>query len=77
MGISMGYEEIVFQYGPLILGAVLAWVVRGWKDWKDVKQKITEFKDLVGAVDDAIYDDAVSETEFRNIWEKAKALFNK
>ena len=40
------------------------------------KKKIGEFRKLVDAVDDAVYDDKVTEEEFRKMYQSAKALIN-
>ena len=40
-----------------------------------MKTKIHELAAFFNVVDEALYDDAVTEKEFRAIWEKGRALF--
>lgn len=42
--------------------------------WQIVKSKLSEIRQLVDAVDDALYDDSVSEDEFRDIFRKFETV---
>jgi len=44
--------------------------------WIKGKTKLTDFRNLVVAVDDAVVDNSVSEEEFNKIWEAAKKVFS-
>jgi len=41
------------------------------------KKKLTQFRAFIVSVDDALYDDKVTEDEFRMIYESAKKLIGK
>jgi hypothetical protein len=72
--VSQEIIDLVFQYGPIIATIVITWFVRGWKDWAEVKLKLVEINELLGAVNTALYDDKVTEDEFVNIFEKFKKV---
>ena len=38
--------------------------------WQLAKNKLSEIRKLIDAVDDALYDDSVSEEEFREIFQR-------
>jgi hypothetical protein len=61
----------LIQLGPIIFGFLIG-IIPGWVILKGKIHQLTEF---FIAVDEAIYDDAVSEAEFRKIFEKGRALF--
>ena len=42
-----------------------------------VRRKIHKIRIFVDSVDDALYDDKVTEDEFRKIWETGKAVVKK
>ena len=45
--------------------------------WGFAKSKITQIRKLADAVDDALYDDKISEQEFRMIFARLRTLINK
>jgi hypothetical protein len=51
----------------IILGVVVP-IVSGLTAWKAFKAKLNMIRKLIDTVDDAIYDDKVTENEFRVIW---------
>ena len=40
------------------------------------KHKLRAFRELIDELDDALYDNKVTEEEFRRLWEKFKALIS-
>lgn len=42
--------------------------------WRFAKSKITQLRELADATDDAIYDDKISEQEFRLIFSRLRTL---
>lgn len=42
--------------------------------WQQAKNRLSEIRQLVDAVDDALYDDEVSEDEFRAIFQRLMDL---
>ncbi|MEM2697957.1 MAG: hypothetical protein QXF17_01410 [Ignisphaera sp.] len=40
------------------------------------KSKLHAFRKFVDELDDALYDDKISEDEFRSLWERFKALIS-
>jgi len=42
--------------------------------WQQAKTQLSEIRQLVDAVDDALYDDEVSEDEFRTIFQRLMDL---
>ena len=53
-----------------MLGGILVAI----KKWFNVSEKIKHIRNLVDAVDDALKDDKITESEFRIIFVKYKAL---
>ena len=45
--------------------------------WGFAKSKITQIRKLADAVDDALYDDKISEQEFRMIFARLRTLIKK
>lgn len=43
--------------------------------WARGKGKLTELRNLIVSVDDAVKDDRVTEEEFQKIWDAAKKVF--
>jgi hypothetical protein len=72
--VSQEIIDLVFQYGPIIATIVITWLVKGWKDWAEVKLKLVEINEFLTTVNDALYDDKVTEDEFRNVFDKFKKL---
>lgn len=61
----------------IITGAMMVLAgLLGFK-WQIVKSKLSEIRQLVDAVDDALYDDSVSEDEFRDIFRKFETIVKK
>lgn len=44
--------------------------------WMRGKTKLTEFRNLVVSVDDAVKDNRITEQEFQKIWDSAKKVFS-
>lgn len=63
--------DIFLQVAPLVIGLFIG-IVPGWVILKEKIHQMTEF---FIAIDEALYDDAVSEAEFRKIFDKGFALF--
>ena len=65
----------VFEVLAKILPYLVSLGIGAFAGWELVKTKIHELAEFFKTVDEALYDDAVTEAEFRNIWEKGRALF--
>jgi uncharacterized membrane protein YciS (DUF1049 family) len=58
----------------LLFTMMLGWVV-GNQQYQKVKKALDAFTQMMKEVNDALYDDKVTEEEFRKIWEKAKGFY--
>ena len=65
----------VFEVLAKILPYLVSLGIGAFAGWELVKTKIHELAEFFKTVDEALYDDAVTEKEFRAIWEKGRALF--
>ena len=65
----------VFEVLAKILPYLISLGIGAFAGWELVKTKIHELAEFFNVVDEALYDDAVTEKEFRAIWEKGRALF--
>ncbi|HOM95644.1 MAG: hypothetical protein GX941_07035 [Candidatus Methanofastidiosa archaeon] len=65
----------VFEVLAKILPYLVSLGIGTFAGWELVKTKIHELAEFFNVVDEALYDDAVTEKEFRAIWEKGRALF--
>lgn len=45
--------------------------------WQRAKNKLSEIRQLVDSVDDAVYDDKVTEEEFRTIYQRLTTVVRK
>ena len=45
-----------------------------WKKWKKFKAKVSQVRTLIDSLDDALYDDKVTQIEFEAIWEQLKSV---
>ena len=68
-------EIQVFEVLAKILPYLVTLGIGAFAGWELVKTKIHELAEFFNVVDEALYDDAVTEKEFRAIWEKGRALF--
>ena len=68
-------EIQVFEVLAKILPYLVSLGIGAFAGWELVKTKIHELAEFFNVVDEALYDDAVTEKEFRAIWEKGRALF--
>lgn len=66
----------VFEVLAKILPYLISLGIGAFAGWELVKTKIHELAEFFKTVDEALYDDAVTEKEFRSIWEKGRALFD-
>lgn len=66
----MGEAEII-SAAIAIVGSVSFAVIY----WQRFKKKLGQLRKLVDTLDDALYDDKVSEGEYEAIWESVKDLF--
>jgi len=64
-----------FEVLAKILPYLVTLGIGAFAGWELVKTKIHELAEFFKTVDEALYDDAVTENEFRVIWEKGRALF--
>jgi len=53
----------------IILGVVVP-IISALTAYKKFKSKLNQIRHLIDSVDDAIYDDEISEDEFRFVWSK-------
>ncbi len=68
-------EVQVFEVLAKILPYLISLGIGTFAGWELVKRKIHELAEFFKTVDEALYDDAVTEKEFRAIWESGRALF--
>ncbi|GEM_PF-753858 len=68
-------EIQVFEVLAKILPYLVSLGIGAFAGWELVKTKIHELAEFFNTVDEALYDDAVTEKEFRAIWEKGRILF--
>ena len=62
-------QLIIATVLPILGGLIIA-----IKKWFNVSEKIKLLKNLIDSVDDALRDDKITESEFRTIFGKYKAL---
>jgi len=59
--------------------ALLGTMVLGWiagnVQYQKMKERLQRFTELMDEINSAVYDDKVTEEEFRKIWEKAKGFY--
>ena len=72
----------MLEIDPLTLSYILtvciaAISILAGLQWGTAKSKITHIRQLAVAVDDALYDDKISETEFQIIFERLNTLIRK
>ncbi len=60
----------------LIAGGIITLIVGYYGSYYLIfKQKLSEFRGCVNAVDEALKDDTVSEEEFREVWNRCYTFF--
>ena len=60
----------------LLVTGVIALIVGYYGSYYLIfKQKLSEFRGCVNAVDEALKDDTVSEEEFRDVWNRCYTFF--
>lgn len=67
--------DLIMVIGPYIVTTILGGFLATLGTYVLFKRKFHEFYVAIGTIDAAIYDDAVTEGEFRAIWEAWKVLF--
>ena len=67
-------EEQTIQIKIATVLPVLGGLIIAIKKWFNVSEKIKLLKNLIDSVDDALRDDKITESEFRTIFGKYKAL---
>lgn len=67
---------MIEQIQPFLpmLATFLLGLVASIAFWQKLKDKIHALRNFLTTIDDAIYDDVVTEEEFRKIWESAKKI---
>jgi ABC-type glycerol-3-phosphate transport system permease component len=58
----------------LLFTMVLGWII-GTAPYQKFKKSFDAFSQLMNEVNMALYDDKVTEDEFRKVWEKAKGFY--
>lgn len=58
-----------------ILGSAIGGYLINDLRYKKGKKILGEVRKLFDAVDDAVYDDTVTEAEFRKVWENLKGIY--
>lgn len=58
----------------LLFTMILGWVVSNVQ-YQKFKKAFDAFSSLMNEVNTALYDDKVTEEEFRKVWEKAKGFY--
>ena len=58
----------------LVATMVIGWVI-GTAPYQKFKKSFDAFSQLMNEVNVALYDDKVTEEEFRKVWEKAKGFY--
>lgn len=70
----MQLDENMLYY--IIIGIfMIATALLGFR-WQLAKNKLSEIRKLIDAVDNALYDDNISEEEFREIFQKLMVIVN-
>mgnify|MGYP001399052915 CR=1 FL=1 len=58
-----------------LLGTMILGWVAGNSQYQRMKERLQKFTELIDEINAAIYDDKVTEEEFRKVWEKAKGFY--
>jgi len=66
-----GVIDLIFQVGPAVLTLAIGYLFGLTK----LKDKIHQLSEFFVAVDTAIYDNNITEAEFRDIFEKGRQFF--
>jgi Na+/H+ antiporter NhaB len=61
----------------IVITAVVSVLATFFTQYALFKRKLRAVREFVDTLDDALQDDKVTEQEYRELWEKFKALFNK
>jgi cell shape-determining protein MreC len=61
----------------IVITAVVSVLATFFTTWGVFKRKLHTVREFVDTLDDALQDDKVTEQEYRELWEKFKAIFNK
>jgi cell shape-determining protein MreC len=61
----------------IVITAVVSVLATFFTQYALFKRKLHTIREFVDTLDDALQDDKVTEQEYRELWEKFKALFNK
>lgn len=70
-------DIVVFEVLAKILPYLISIGIGAFAGWELVKIKVRKLAEFFTAVDEALYDDVITEKEFRRIWEKGRALFGR
>ncbi|MCK9593441.1 MAG: hypothetical protein M0Q91_15655 [Methanoregula sp.] len=66
--------ELVTPIAVMVIGIVGGYVVNDLR-YKKGKKILAEMRKTIDAVDDAVYDDKITEEEFRGTWERLKGVY--
>jgi uncharacterized ion transporter superfamily protein YfcC len=58
----------------LIINTVITAVATFFLTWGVFKRKLHTIREAIDTLDDALYDNKITEDEFRAIWEKSKKI---
>lgn len=63
--------ELFYKFGPAVATLIIGYLF----GYTQLKEKIHEITEFFVAVDAALYDNTVTEEEFRDVFEKGRAFF--
>jgi len=63
------WEEVI---SVVVTFAVV--LLASWRYWGRFKAKLKAIREFIDELDDALYDDKISEEEYRKLWEKFKKI---
>lgn len=66
--------DTLMSIAALLITMVIGWAI-GNAQYVKMKESLDKFSQLVNEVNAALYDDKITEEEFRRIWEKAKGFY--
>jgi len=71
--VAIDFGTIV-QILVLVLGMLIGWIANTWQ-YAKAKRILAAFGEMFNALNDALYDDKISEEEFDRMFEKAKGIW--
>jgi hypothetical protein len=60
----------------IIITAIISILATFFTQYVLFKRKLRAVREFIDKLDDALYDDRITEEEYRTLWEKFKAIFS-